>query len=153
MISGVIEHRPGFLPLLELDQSLMNHMNADRAFADSRRHPLHITRASVSHRKHSGQTGFQHLRRTCEPPRAASLRAGGVQIASRKYESLVVQRYTSPQPIRTRGRTRHQEEILNVVVRKFAAVSVPPGDSFKRGFAFEGNNLSIEMQLNIGILS
>jgi len=54
--------------LLEFDQSLMHHVNADRALTDGRRHSLNITRASVSDGKHTGQTGFQHLGRTRERP-------------------------------------------------------------------------------------
>src|ERR1700722_5810941 len=42
--------------------------------------------------------------------------------------------------------------MLNTVGRDFSGVSVAPCNPLQRGFAFEGNNLGIEMKLNVRIL-
>src|SRR6476646_1712645 len=55
--------------LLQFRQGSMNQVNCDRAFPNRRCYPFDIARAGITHCKHAGKAGLEHLWRAREWPR------------------------------------------------------------------------------------
>jgi len=89
-------------------------MDGDRSLADGGCYTLHIARANIAHREHSGKTGFQHLWKAAEGPSGGWSGAGSrVQISSGKDETFVIEGKAAFQPVGSWGRARHQEHVPN----------------------------------------
>ena len=94
----------------------VDKVNGDRPFAHGGSHALHIARAHIANRKHAGQTGFQHLRKTAQGP---SESWGGavspIQVAAGKDEALIIQSEATAQPFGSRRSACHDEHVPDVM--------------------------------------
>src|SRR6476646_4556470 len=129
-------------------------MDRDSAFPYGRGYALHITRANIANRKHSGKTGLQHLRRTTKRPgESGSDVRSRIQISPSQDEPLVVESNASLQPLRSWRRPGHEEDMSDVMRRRFTGNPVKPCDTLQQSLAFQANNFRPAMQLDCRIVS
>ena len=79
----------------------MHKMDRDRTFANSRRNPLHVSRADVANRENCWQARLKHLRRPVKRPLSRRDWQNRIQIPPRKNEALLIERDTAAQPVTT----------------------------------------------------
>src|SRR6476646_4790771 len=102
--------------LLQFRQGSMNQVTCDRAFPNRRCYPFDIARAGITHCKHAGKAGFEHLWRAREWPRNGwHDSVGSVEISSSNDESLVIHGHTTLQPIGSGRGTRHDKQPAHIV--------------------------------------
>src|SRR5258708_25905520 len=130
----------------------MHQIDGNCAFSNRGSYAFYIAIANIANRKYSGKTGFEHLRRTRERPCGRWNQSGGrIQIATGEDESFVVHRNAAAQPLRARGRSRHDEYVVNIVSRTLTGAAVTPGDALELSVAFQAGYFRPVMQFNRGI--
>src|SRR4051794_6826484 len=138
---------------LQIGENPVDHMNRDCALPDCGGYALHISRTNVSNREHSRQTCFQHLRCARKRPSgSAILLEYRFQIAAGDNKALLVQRNTPLQPVRSRGCSGHNEDMLDAVRLRLPGLLVLPLYPLQTFTALETNQLGIEMKIDFGIL-
>src|SRR2546425_8720070 len=121
--------------------------NRNRSFADRRRHAFDITSPNVTDCEHSGQTGFEQVRRSRKRP----LRGGqilGRQIRSGLDKPLAVKSDTSIKPVRIGNSAGHREDVANVVSFDVSQLTISPRDALQMIASCECRDLCVCSQDN-----
>jgi hypothetical protein len=109
----------------------MHKMDRDRPLANGRRNPLNVSGADVANRENCRQACLEHLRRPVKRPSLWSACQNWIQVPSCKNEALRIKRDTATQPVATRRRTRHHEDVPDIARHALPRRPVEPGDPFK----------------------
>ncbi len=111
--------------LLLLLQDLMDHVDCDRTFTNSRGDALYVSGANVAYGKHARQAGLQQVGMALQCPTCLREIIGAEVIAGFD-ESPAIQGEAALQPSRVRNCTGHQEDVPDRAYLFFSCLIVAP---------------------------
>src|SRR6267142_5129507 len=106
------------------------------------RYSFQISPANISNSEHTGQTGFQEIRRTLKGPLGfRQIFRGEIQAGLDK--ASLIAGYTTTEPSRIRHRAGHRKEMSYVVRLSLSGLIIAPGYALKVIASFQRNHFSV----------